>query len=139
MNLKDIRKRAIHELEQSGIKSAIVDVDILLRHVIEKDDAFIFSHPDFPLTNAQYQKFRRLIRKRRTGFPIAYIAGHKEFYGLDFLVNKNTLIPRPETEELVEMTVKNLELRKTTYRKPQTSFNYRCWNRKRKYHNLHSC
>jgi len=111
MNLKNIRQRAILELSNSDIKSAIIDVDILLQYILDKNDVFIFSHPDFPLTNSQYQQFRRLIRKRKTGYPIAYLVGYKEFFGLDFIVNKNVLIPRPETELLVELVIKNLELR----------------------------
>lgn len=111
MNLKHIRTRAISELKKSGIKTSEIDIDIILQYVLDKNDVFIFSHPDFPLTNSAYQKFRRLIRKRKIGFPIAYLTGCKEFYGIDFLVNKNVLIPRPETEELVEMAIQFIKLK----------------------------
>jgi release factor glutamine methyltransferase len=104
-NTLDILRRSILELKKIGIKSAEIDAKLLLKKSISKDDVFVFSHPEYLLTNQEYGRFRRLIRKRKTGEPIAYILGHKEFYGNDFLVNKNVLIPRPETEWLVEKGV----------------------------------
>jgi len=104
-NTLDILRRSISELKRCGIKSAEIDAKLLLEKSISKDDVFIFSHPEYLLTNQEYTRFRRLIRRRKTGEPIAYILGHKEFYGNDFIINKNVLIPRPETEWLVERGV----------------------------------
>ncbi len=101
-NLKSILKRAFLELEAAGIDNAELDARVLLEAAMNKKSAYIFSHPEIPMTNANYAKFRRYIRRRKKGEPVAYILGHKEFYGLDFIVNKNVLIPRPETELLVE-------------------------------------
>ena len=105
MTLKVIIQKSIGELNGVGIKTAALDIAVILKYVLETDDVFLISHPEALLTNAQYQKYRRLVRRRKCGEPVAYLTGHKEFYGLDFIVNKNVLIPRPETETLVEKAV----------------------------------
>jgi len=68
----------------------------------KKTKEFILAHPEYKLNFWQHCREKYFLYLRRKGFSIAYIAGHKEFYGLDFLVNKHTLIPRPETELMVE-------------------------------------
>ena len=120
MQLKDIIRKSILELKNSGIKSPEIDIQILLREAMQENDAFIFSHPSYLLTNNQYTKFRKFVRRRKKGEPIAYIIGKREFYGLDFFVNKNVLIPRPETEELVE---KALNWLKAKSLKPENNLN----------------
>ena len=67
--------------------------------------AWIYANADFELTKSQETKFKKLIGKRKSGVPAAYLLGRKEFFGLDFLVNKDVLIPRPETELLVELAL----------------------------------
>lgn len=102
MHLNKLLTRAIDELKNCDIVTPEIDVRAILKFVLEKDDVYLFTHNTDLLTNAQYQHFRRLIRRRKKGEPVAYLIGHKEFYGLDFTINKNVLIPRPETEILVE-------------------------------------
>lgn len=109
MNVKMLLKKSILELKNSGIETAEIDARVLLEHAVNKDSAFIFSHPEYLLTNAQYSRFRHYIRRRKRGEPVAYITGRKEFYGLDFLVNKYVLIPRPESEWLVGQGIKYLK------------------------------
>lgn len=113
MLLKNLINKSALELRKAGIKTFNLDVQILLEEIIAKDRAFTYSHPDFLITNTEYARFRRYIRRRKTGEPIAYILGHKEFYDLDFLVNKNVLIPRPETEQLVEWGIKYIKKQST--------------------------
>jgi len=79
-----------------------LDAEVLLSFVLKKPKEFLYAHPEFQPTKKQISNFQFLISKRIKGEPIAYLTGHKEFFGLDFLVNKNVLIPRPETEILVE-------------------------------------
>ncbi len=109
MTLKAIVNKAITELKKSGSKTAALDVKTILGHVLEKDDVYLLTHNQDIISNAHYQKFRRLIRRRKKGEPIAFLVCHKEFYGLDFTVNKNVLIPRPETEILVDEAAKIIE------------------------------
>ena len=82
-----------------------LDARVIIRHVLNKDDSFLFANPKSPISNSQYTKIRQIIRKRKKGWPIAYLVGHKEFFGYDFIVNKNVLIPRPESEWLVEQAI----------------------------------
>lgn len=111
MNFKNILTKSISELRKAGIPTASLDARVLLEDVLKKDSSYVFSHPEMPLTNYQYSKFRSLIRRRKRGEPVAYLTGHKEFYGYDFFVNKNVLIPRPETELLVEEVIKFIKLK----------------------------
>jgi release factor glutamine methyltransferase len=83
-------------------KLNILDIELILAYVLKKSREFIIAHPEHKLTKSQIAKSKLLIKKRLKGVPIAYLTGHKEFYGLDFKVNKNVLIPRPETELMIE-------------------------------------
>ncbi len=67
---------------------------------------FLFTHPEYELTKKQISNFKFQISKRLKSWPLAYLTGHKEFYGLDFIVNKNVLIPGPETELMVDEAIK---------------------------------
>ena len=76
------------------------------------------AHPEEELNKSECKKFTVFVKRRSRGEPIAYIAGKKEFYGLDFIVNKNVLIPRPETELLIEYVLK--KILDTEYNIPDT-------------------
>ncbi len=86
----------------SEIKNPHLDAEILLSHILKKPREFILAHPEKKLTNTQITNYKLQISRRAKGEPAAYITGHKEFYGLDFFVDKNVLIPRPETEMMVD-------------------------------------
>jgi len=101
MQIAKILNESAAKLRLSGSPTAELDAQVLLTYTLLKEKSFLLSHPEMPLTNAQYARIKRLVNRRKKGEPIAYITGHKEFYGLDFLVNKNVLIPRPETEQLL--------------------------------------
>ncbi|MFA6475643.1 MAG: peptide chain release factor N(5)-glutamine methyltransferase [Patescibacteria group bacterium] len=85
------------------------ELDILLCHVLNKPKEFIYSHPNYPLTKQQNKILNQSIKRRLRGEPIAYILGEKEFYGLNFLVNKHVLIPRPDTETLIDVVLPQLK------------------------------
>lgn len=82
-----------------------LDVEILLDKILNKTKEYLYAYPEKLLTTSQLINFKKNFNRRLKGEPIAYIVGHKEFYGLDFIVNKNVLSPRPETELLVEETL----------------------------------
>lgn len=79
-----------------------LDAELLLSRTLKKPRKYLFTHPEKKLTKNQIVKFNNFSKRRAKGEPIAYLLGKKEFYGLEFLVNKNVLIPRPETEMLVD-------------------------------------
>ena len=85
-----------------------LDAEILLSLAIKKPKEYLFSHPEKKLSPADIIKFKKLVSRRLKNEPITYLTGKKEFYGLDFNVNKNVLIPRPETEFLVEASLQGI-------------------------------
>jgi release factor glutamine methyltransferase len=82
--------------------------ELLLGHVLKQSKEFLYAHPDRNLTKSQKLKFRKLLKARQVGWPIAYLLGYKDFYGLRFKVTRSTLIPRPESEWLVDKALKIL-------------------------------
>ena len=96
-----------HALRKAGVPEARREAGSLLAHVLGRDRTFILSHADDPISEEQLEMFRRTLDWRAAGKPLQYITGHQEFFGLDFEVTRDVLIPRPETELLVE---KALEL-----------------------------
>lgn len=112
ISISQALKDTATKFKKAKIDSAWLDAELLLAFVLKKDRSYVLSHDDI-LTKSQYQKYQVLARKRLNFLPIAYILGHKEFYGLDFKVTKNTLIPRPESELIVE-TALNLINKNTT-------------------------
>ncbi|GER83319.1 MAG: peptide chain release factor N(5)-glutamine methyltransferase [Thermogemmatispora sp.] len=78
------------------------DVQVLLGHVLGVERSALYAHPERELTEAELLRLTALLERRQRGEPVAYLLGHKEFFGLDLLVDRRVLIPRPETELLVE-------------------------------------
>jgi release factor glutamine methyltransferase len=103
------RQRALNRarelLTASNIEDATLEAELLLRFTLNIDRTKFFTEPDFPLSPQQEKTYQQYIERRINREPSAYITGHREFFGLDFEVNKNVLIPRPETELLVEQVL----------------------------------
>jgi release factor glutamine methyltransferase len=85
-----------------------LEARVLLRHVLRCDEAFLIAHGDDALTAAQSADFGRLIARRAAGEPVAYLTGSREFYGREFAVTPAVLIPRPDTELLIELALQRL-------------------------------
>lgn len=81
------------------------DITPLLCFVLNKNQTFLYTHPETALTSAQEKKIQTFIEKRKNGVPFAYLVGYKDFYHLRFKVNQHTLIPRPETEILIDISL----------------------------------
>lgn len=86
----------------------------LLTFVTKKPTSYFVAHPEARLTPKQQLFFFSLAAKRRRGLPFAYLTGHQGFYGLDFFVSKDVLIPRPETEQLIDWALTNVDRKKPT-------------------------
>ncbi len=89
--------------EQSD--TARLDAQILLCHVLEKDNSYLFTWPDKELSHTQLEAFNQLIDQRAKGTPVAYLTGERGFWSLTLKVNPSVLIPRPDTELLVELAL----------------------------------
>lgn len=100
MQINELIKMASNTL--ASFDTARLDSEIILAAVLNIDRAAIYAHSKRVVSAPAVKKFRALIDKRTAGCPVAYLSGHKEFWSLDFKVNQHTLIPRPETEHLVE-------------------------------------
>jgi release factor glutamine methyltransferase len=107
--LKQALFYGINELMVSKIDSARLDAEILLGFVLGISREKMLSNPQYPVSNIQYLRFKKLIAKRKKHHPIAYLTGSKEFYGINFYVNESVLVPRPETELLVEETIRYIK------------------------------
>lgn len=104
MNLAATLRDAADQLTALG-EGARREAELLLCHVLGKPLSYLRTHDDTVLDADQQQRFRALLEKRKLGEPIAYLLGEREFWSLPFLVTPDTLIPRPETELLVELAL----------------------------------
>ena len=86
-----------------------LDTEVILQHITGFDKTHLLLNRDFELSSEQESLFTKAIDRRKTGFPIAYITGHKEFFGFDFYVTPDVLIPKPDTELLVELAIDALD------------------------------
>jgi len=109
MKIRDGLKKALTELKAANIGSYGNDAVILLKTALSKDEVFILSNFDYEMGREEVKRFLELLEKRKNRYPIAYITKSKEFFGFNFYVNEHVLIPRPETEFLVEETLKIIE------------------------------
>lgn len=106
-SIKSALKWAFSKLNETSI-DARLDSEILLSHLLSKNRTYLFTYPEHPLTEEQMGHYQQLITSRAQGSPIAYLTGHREFWSLTLQVNQHTLIPRHETERLVELALELL-------------------------------
>ncbi len=102
MQLRPAMKAGLERLLAHHVPSAQLAVELLLMHVLDRDRGYLYTHPDEEIPPETLERFFQMIAERATGKPTQYITGHQEFWGLDFKVTPDVLIPRPETEHVVE-------------------------------------
>lgn len=116
MNIAKLLQYGKDELRQVT-KTPELETEVLLAYVLDKPRSYLIAHKEKRIAQAKSQQFRQLVSERRKGTPMAYLVQQKDFYGLPFFVDKRVLIPRPETEVLVELvleeTVKRLRVDRT--------------------------
>ena len=105
MNIGTAIQKASLDLKQNNIKTSLLDSEILMSQVLKKNRKFIFLNSKKKLNNIQYQKFKKLISFRLRSKPIAYITGKKFFWKYEFKINNKVLIPRPDTELIIEQVL----------------------------------
>ncbi len=104
--VQQIRAEAAAKLRAAGIESAALDARVLLAHVLGlSQTALLLMDPD-PVSDAQLEAFLPLISQRSTGIPVAYLLGYREFMGLRYETSPDVLVPRPDTETLVEWGIR---------------------------------
>ncbi len=117
MQLKASLGSAIARLTAHQVPSPRLNAELLLRFTLNCDRAYLFAHPERELTDAEQSRYHTALSERARGVPAQYITGHQEFWGMDLIVTPAVLIPRPETEHVIETI---LALR-TSDLSPQTS------------------
>lgn len=93
---------ASEALKRASLRIEVSEAKLLLSFVLKTDKTRLTAHPETPLTDSQWEAFTVLVDRRAEGVPVPYLIGRQAFYGLDFLVTNDVLIPRPDTETLVE-------------------------------------
>ncbi len=109
MNIDSALKKAINILKNARNISPAVDAGVILCFVLNCEKTYLFTHYDYKLNSKEMETYFNLIDIRSKGVPIQYITGQKEFMSLSFTVNPNVLIPRPETEILVESVINHIK------------------------------
>jgi release factor glutamine methyltransferase len=109
MNIGEILLKSYEELKKVEIESYLLDSQLLLGKVLDRDKLFIMLNRDFDLNHNQETEFLKLIELRKNKMPIKYILGESEFMGMSFIVKPGVLIPRPDTEILVEEVIKYIK------------------------------
>jgi release factor glutamine methyltransferase len=102
VHLKQALSSAVERLEVADIGSPRMNAETLLMFVLSVNRAYLYAHPERELTGEEQMRYEEVLGQRASGMPSQYITGHQEFWGLDFVVSPAVLIPRPETEHLVE-------------------------------------
>ena len=106
MNIENILNKGINILQKNKIANPQLDSEILLSNLIKRDKKHIILNPKEVLNSEQLGKFKSLIERRKKGEPIAYLINKKEFWKDEFFVNKDVLIPRPDSELIIEQVLK---------------------------------
>jgi len=109
MKINQALKWSANQLRLKNMPSPQLDAEVILSHMLGKDRAFLFAHPDREIGAQSFARFKKMIQRRKKHEPVAYIIGEKYFYNIKFEVNKKVLIPRPESELLVDLGLSYLK------------------------------
>jgi len=101
-------RTGIARLEQCNVPSAPLSAELLLMHILRRDRAWLYAHPEYELSPEEAGAYSQLVERRSQGVPTQYLTGRQEFWGLEIEVGPGVLIPRPETEHVIEVALKRL-------------------------------
>jgi release factor glutamine methyltransferase len=102
VQLRQALNAAVERLTAAGVGSPRMNAELLIMFTLDCDRAYLYAHPERTLTAEESARYDEAVGRRATGVPAQYITGHQEFWGLDLIVSPAVLIPRPETEHVVE-------------------------------------
>ncbi|MBO0910276.1 MAG: peptide chain release factor N(5)-glutamine methyltransferase [Acidobacteria bacterium] len=105
MFLGQALRAAIERLAAASVPSPRMNAELLLMFTLSRDRAYLYGHPEYELTSDEQLRYEEALAERSQGIPAQYITGHQEFWGMDLVVNPAVLIPRPETEHVVEAVI----------------------------------
>src|SRR5256885_15710774 len=113
VSLRDALTTAIDRLTAARVPSPRMNAELLIMFTLDCDRAYLYAHPERELTADATHHYNEAIDRRATGVPAQYITGHQEFWGLDLIVTPAVLIPRPETEHVIETVLELMKLSDT--------------------------
>src|ERR1700687_181204 len=119
LNVRAALKKAIAQLREATVPSFTLAAELLLLHVLNRNRTWLYAHPEEILSDADAQRSFALIPRRAAGEPTQHLTGKQEFWGLEFEVTPDVLIPRPETEHVIEVALDRLALRELRAGPPQ--------------------
>jgi release factor glutamine methyltransferase len=117
-DFRSMLKQGLHLLREARVPSHTLAAELLLLHATGRDRTWLYAHPEERVPEPAAQKFLHLIQRRIAGEPTQHLTGHQEFWGLDFEVSPDVLIPRPETEHLIEVALDRLAVREIRAGRP---------------------
>ena len=117
-SVRGMLKLGVAGLRDANVPSYTLAAELLLLHVVGGDRTWIYAHPEENLSESQVQDYLRLIARREAGEPTQHLTGIQEFWGLQFRVSREVLIPRPETEHLIEVALDRLAVREIQAGRP---------------------
>src|SRR6266496_1144407 len=117
-SVDELLRAGIERLRTAGSETPRLDAELLLAKALRVERAFLIANPSVSVGDGQRTVFDADCERRATGEPVAYIRGFKEFFGLAFAVDKRALIPRPETERIVELAEREVLDRLTAMPRP---------------------
>jgi release factor glutamine methyltransferase len=120
MNVRAALQQGVGELERGAVPSHRLAAELLLQHALGRDRTFLYSHPEDEMGTAEAEHFQKLVARRAAGTPTQYLTGKQEFWGIEFHVGPGVLIPRPETEHVVEVALRRLKPKCTSEKSDQT-------------------
>jgi release factor glutamine methyltransferase len=106
VELKAVLASAVARLSAEHVPSPRMNAELLLRFTLDCDRAYLYAHPERELTSDEQKRYDAALMERARGVPAQYITGHQEFWGMDLIVSPAVLIPRPETEHVVEAVLR---------------------------------
>jgi len=118
MDFRSALKHGIAQLRAAHIASDSLAAELLLLHATQRERTYLYSHPEAELTNEEESAYQSLLDRRTSGVPVQHLTGKQEFWGLSFEVTPDVLIPRPETEHLIEVALDRLALRELRAGRP---------------------
>ena len=120
LDIRTALKRGIAELRDANVPSYTLAAELFLLHVLGRDRAWLYSHPEEIISSLDAHRFVSLIARRAEGEPTQHLTGKQEFWGLEFEVTPDVLIPRPETEHIIEVALDRLAVREIRAGRKQT-------------------
>src|ERR1700675_2907604 len=120
MDVRTALKLGVTQLREANIPSFTLAAELLLLHTLVKERTWLYAHPEELVSEGDAQHFQALLTRRAAGEPTQHLTGRQEFWGLEFEVTPDVLIPRPETEHVIEVALDRLALREIRAGRKQT-------------------